>query len=414
MIKYIKLFLLKLLRFSFEIRFHYFYSEISKIKKCDVLIFCHDVDRSLTLNGLAFSPLVDTIYEEFENESIKCQAISLPWSRFGFKKTANKSLLFNRNYLVQSIKNNIFKSKNYQVYNLIFEKTQAKYVVGIGLSSDLCVAAKKYNVTTIELLHGIGYTFIPWGWDKLTSNELPCKILALDDISKKTFKPLESKGLSVIKISHPFYKKSIDPLYVPPVEWSYEKKQASKNILVTLQWGYDGEADQLNGILSNGLFYEEFEKLIEKRIDFFWHFRLHPVQLKGPRSKKAISFMKDFSRRHANVTWEKSSTVPLVSVALVCDAHITMASMSCYDVAIVGVPSLVLCPTIMDGGAYKDCFTDLVAEGYVTKRLFNPDFVEAWLDGSMKKEPRSLGICDNDAWNKLTSEIKSEVRGFDK
>jgi hypothetical protein len=31
----------------------------------------------------------------------------------------------------------------------------------------------------------------------------------------------------------------------------------------------------------------------------------------------------------------------------------------------------------------------------------------------MKKEPRSLGICDNDAWNKLTSEIKSRARGFD-
>jgi len=132
MIDNIKSLARKFLRFANQLKPHYFYSEISKIKRCDVLLFCHDVDRGLTLNGLAYSPLIDSIYEEFTRKKIKCQAISLPWSRLGLKNTVNGSLLFNRNYLVQLLKNKIFKTTSSDAYDFIFEKSQARFVIGIS------------------------------------------------------------------------------------------------------------------------------------------------------------------------------------------------------------------------------------------------------------------------------------------
>jgi hypothetical protein len=397
MINNIKSLVRKYLHFASQLKPHYFYSEISKIKRCDVLLFCHDVDRGLTLNGLAYSPLIDSIYEEFTRKKIKCQAISLPWSRLGLNKTANKSLLFNRNYLLQLVKNKILNSKNFDAYESIFIRSQAKIVLGIGLTSDLCLAAKKYNITTIELLHGMGYTFIPWGWDVLDVNKLPSKILTLDDVSKEAFKPLESKGVSIIKVPHPFYKKINNPKYALPAEWNYIGRKDKKNILFTLQWGYDGDLSELSGILNNGIFYDELEFLIKKRNDFFWHFRLHPVQL---NSNKTISYVRGLSEKYNNVDWEQSSAVPLMSVASVCDVHITMSSMSCYDVSVLGLPSLVLCPTTRGDGYYKDYFSDLVEEGYVTKMILDVVVVEKWVDTISKKSPRSLEKS-GDTWDDL-------------
>lgn len=411
MIDNIKSLARKYLRFANQLKPHYFYSEISKIKRCDVLLFCHDVDRGLTLNGLAYSPLIDSIYEDFTRKKIKCQEISLPWSKLGLKKTTNKSVLFNRNYLIQLIFNKIFNLNNFDAYNLIFKKSQAKLIIGIGLTSDLCSSAKNCNVRTMELLHGIGYTFIPWGWDELDVEKLPNTVLVLDDVSLESFKPLKSKGLSIIKVPHPFYKKILDPEFSPPNEWNYTAKPNKKNILITLQWGYDGDLNEFDGILINGIFYSELELLIKKREDFFWHFRLHPVQMKADISNKSISFMKDFSNKYSNIVWEKSSTVPLTSVASVCDAHITMSSMSCYDAALFGLPTLVLCPTTRDDGIYKDYFLDLVGEGYVIKEKVNVNFIENWLDNIKKKKARSLGVCDLDAWENLILKVESGAGG---
>jgi hypothetical protein len=42
------------------------------------------------------------------------------------------------------------------------------------------------------------------------------------------------------------------------------------------------------------------------------------------------------------------------------------------------------------------------------------DFIEPWLDDLNKEEPRSLGVCESDAWEKLSSEVKSDLKGTGK
>jgi hypothetical protein len=402
MIKYIKKIINKLLK----IKIHYFYSDLSKATVCDVLLFCHDNDRGLILNNSSYSPLIDSIFDELTNLNIACQSISLPWSKLGYGKTVNNSLLINRNYLIWKFLKKILRLDESKFYENILNITKARFIIGIGLSPGICLAAKKNKTITIELLHGIGYQFIPWGWDLFDANDLPDKILVLDDVSEKTFKPLERKGLKILKIEHPFYKKISNSKYSVPKEWSYTSNRDKKNILMTLQWGYAGELDEFNGILKNGLFYDEIEKLIDKRPDIYWHFRLHPAQTKGDLAEKIIPLIIKYSKKYSNISWEKSSVLPLAYVALACDLHITMSSMSCYEVSMIGLPSLILCPTTRDEGIHKDYFSDLVREGYAIKKTVDLDFIEKWVDNTKLKPPRSSGFVDNAIWNNLIFEIK--------
>lgn len=37
-----------------------------RLKKCDVLFLCNDVDRSISLNNQAYSPIIDRLKEDFD------------------------------------------------------------------------------------------------------------------------------------------------------------------------------------------------------------------------------------------------------------------------------------------------------------------------------------------------------------
>lgn len=390
------------------LRFHFFASEISRLEKCDILLFCHDNDRSLTLNGLAYSPLIDSISEQLSKSGLRCQSVALPWSQLGRKDTFGRAVLINRYYFLQLALRAFLGFVFFNVYELVLKKSEARLVIGIGLTSDLCCVAKKYNVTTIEVLHGMGYTFVPWGMNDRPRENLPDQIVAMDPVSKVSFSSLLARGVQVRQVVHPFYNKILDAAYNIPREWHFEGNPTAQNVLITLQWGYDGEEPEFNGVLANGVFFEELEILISKRQDKFWHFRLHPVHVKGGVSSKAQRYVSLLAARYPNVSWRTASTVPLASVASACDAHLTMCSMSCYEVAMYGVPSLVFCPTTRGTGVYRNYFEDLVGEGYVNKSAFDAAFVEGWLDAVLRMPPRSISETSS-SWLELVSEFKLDV-----
>ena len=47
-----------------------FKDSVSSITPCDVLLFCHDADRGVTLNQLPYSPLMDSLGDELKAEDI--------------------------------------------------------------------------------------------------------------------------------------------------------------------------------------------------------------------------------------------------------------------------------------------------------------------------------------------------------
>lgn len=395
----------KAVEYIARLRLHYFYSELSELRKSDVVFLCHDDDRSIILDGKFYSPLLDPIRERMTERGIKCQSICLPWSRYGARMTSGKAALFNREYLIQKWSHKFFGSKIFSAYKKIFRRTGAKCIIGIGIQPDLCRFAHQNGIVAIEVLHGMGYTFLPWNWSNLHKSDLPSKVVALDQVSYETFSKLKSKGISVDLIKHPFYEKIFNKNFASPAEWSYAPKNHKKNVIVTLQWGYDGAEPEFNKILKNGVFYEELEAIIDKRPDIFWHFRLHPVQLKGDASNAALSYVRRISNEFSNTSWKRASEVPFFNVASVCDAHITMSSMSCYDAAMVGVPSLALCPTLRGDGRYNEYFLDLVNCGYVSKMPFDITSVERWINNAERLNPK-FQEESKFTWDKIICKIK--------
>ena len=369
------------------------------------------MDRSISLNGKAYSPLLDSVRAEFESRNLSCQSVAFFGSSLTGVKGFGEPFSINKAYVLQLIRNKLCRllglPKRYEgnVFAWILDKTGAKLILTIGSPSDLVLAATEKGIFHVELLHVIGCTYLPWGWDYLPPSMLPKGVLSMDNISTKSFTPLTKKGIEVYTIPHPFLKRFIPTKFDSlPDEWKTKVNRDDKyykHILVSLTWGYAGDHGphvHLANILNNGLFFDEIGELVKKNPTIFWRFRFHPVQVRMPRYKNLIKFMDQFIFDNPNAEWRESSRLPFPSVALRCDGNINMSSMSCYDAAASGVPSLVLCPSVQKGGIHQDLFIDLEVEGYITKTEVNQRVLEKWVQQTHKVKPRLTNLEDDGAW----------------
>lgn len=357
-----------------------------KMIECDCIFICHDVDRPLTFNKMAYSPLIDSLREKIESTGLTCQSIALPYSKLTGKKAYKNPISINGSYFFSLLKRKCFnriikKDPVIELFKKIFFKCKNKIVITIGINDEIAIAAKELNIYSIELLHGIGYQNVPWDWNKKESKCLPSLILSMDPISTKTFSSLPFE-IGVKEIPHPFlvkfYNNSI------PSEWNVNKKKDyKKEILIGLQWGYDiiDSVDDCKNILSNGLYYSEIEKIVKNtENEIFWRFRFHPVQLRNKKKyKKQFTLINNLIKKYKNTDWIESSYMPLPALLMHCDGFITMHSMACYEASYFGVKTLALSPLLRDNGKYKDLFTDLESLGYLIKHKNDYNFIYNWI-----------------------------------
>ncbi|MBF4521108.1 hypothetical protein IS511_07975 [Acinetobacter towneri] len=378
-----------------------FQDTFNEISSCDVLFFCHDVNRGVTLGNKAYSPLIDSVRQELEQKGYKCLTIANPWSKMIGEVAYGRPIAINRSYFISKVVKKILGIRaDLKLYKNILKLAEPKLIITIGCNNELCEAAHSLNVYHIELLHGIGYTSIPWGWGKAQKSHLPQGIFSLDKISTTTFKQLENLNIDIKQIKHPFLSRFIkEETNLLPAEWVLKKskKKYKKEILISLQWGYASQIDEIEifeGYLKNGLFYEELEEIIqETKETVLWRFRFHPVQYRQPEKyKKLLDYMDNFIARNPNCEWKESTYLPLPAILKNCSGHLTMSSMSSYEAAYMGVPTLALCPSLQNG-IYGDCFEDLVESRYLEKQKFNVEKVKHWLWSCKVKEP-FLGFSD--------------------
>ena len=383
---------------------------LNQLDKRDVVFFCHDNNRPLNVQNKAFSPLSDSLRNDFESKGLKCCSIALPWSSLVRSKGYGEPVSFNLAYLRYKVLKKIFRWTGLNsedisdLYSLILDKTTPKLIVTIGSPIELAAAARRKEILHVELLHGIGYTKLPWGWDRLPKNLLPQGILSLDEVSTLTFKHLLAKGLFIKTIPHPFLRLFVSETEGPYKEWIYPKISNSERYLkhvIVILTSRNSKFD-LTGkpatILKNGLFYDEIGQLVAEEKEIFWHFRLHPIQLRSPVFRGERQFLNEFVSRHSNADWVNSSNLPLPSIARLLDCAVSMTSMSSYELAAMGVPTLLMCPTIQKGAINQDKFTDLESEGYVTKSTINKEMLRNWVHQTEKMKPRLSNIDDDGAW----------------
>ena len=366
------------------------------LKKCDVLLFCHDVGRGVTLNNKAYSPLIDSVQDKLKIEGYSCQTIAHPFSKLIGNLAYGDPVAINRSYLKALVLNKILKSNNIvKYYDDLFKAANPRIIISVGCNDEFCLAARNLNIYHFELLHGIGYTPMPWDWDKKEKENLPQGILSLDAVSTNTFNELKLKGLDVYQINHPFLSRfNLKNNIELPEEWILNDidQKYTKTILITLQWGYAPSIDELDihkGILNNGLFFEEIESIIKETKDsIFWRFRFHPVQYRQQKKyKKLFNIVDNFIKEFKNCEWKESTFLPLPSILGTCDGHITMSSMSSYEAAYLGVRTLALCPTLQKGGIYENMFEDLVKKGYLVKEKPNKVKICNWINELTRLEP---------------------------
>lgn len=407
-------------------------SNSKKKQKCDVLFYCHDDNRSATLNGLAYSPLLDSLREEFEKENLRCISVAHPWSKLTGKYAFGEPISINRSYFValyahrlMRVINKLFgnrlkKSPVTWLYEKILKDASPRLIITIGSSMYLSEAARNLKIFHAEILHGLGYANrIPFGWADLSGNFLPQCVLSLDKLSTNTFSPLNKKGVIIKEIPHPFIRRFTAPdVGSIPEEWELKKEEISqykKEILISLQWGYagdHGENESLSGILSNGLYYQEIEKVIKNTADYiFWRFRFHPVQMKNQKKyKKLFSHIEKFISENKNCEWKESSTLPLPSIAIRCSGNITMSSSSAYELAYFGIKSLALCPTLSRGEYQAEVFNDLVHEGIVIKHSPEIEFIEDWANKIERIEPGIIEVDNDREWANAIKWLKDSSR----
>ncbi|WP_418180394.1 hypothetical protein ACNSOL_10260 [Aliarcobacter lanthieri] len=409
MIKYI-INIVRLLKFD---------NSLSKLKKCDVLLFCSDNDRGISLENKAYAHLLDTFKEDLEKVGLSCISIAHPGSILTNEKAYGSPISINRSYTFVILKKVFYKfgfiknNPEVTLYQNIFKKAQNKILITIGIGASISTASRLENILHLELLHSVGHHSIPWQWDKKPIKHIPQGVLSLDSVSTKTFSRLSLNSDFIVKeIPHPFLKRFLENDI--PDEWKVKKVNTNyrKEILVSLEWIFADKEKypELYGILENGIFYKELEDVIKETQDeIYWRFRFHPVQLRQKEKyKKQFDTVDILTKRYKNVDWIESTRVPFFSVVRNCDGMITMQSHACYEASYIGVQSLALSPALRNQEKYKNLLNDLEEQGYVIKSEAKLEFILNWVKTVEKKQPNLINF-DSNKYDEVIDWIKSKI-----
>lgn len=371
-----------------------------KLQRCDILLISHDNDLGITKNNMAYSPLIDSLFEKLEACGWQCSRFLLPYTHldenqaFASPVRANRRLFFlmllykvSVLFKLHNMKCNFLRFEAFSIrsfYKKFFQAIECKCIIGIGLNSNICKAANELGIFSVEVAHGIGLAQLPLAMHLAKRDELPKGILTFDSVTYKTFSQLVSKNI-VVKYAPHLWLSRFEPearCYLP-LEW-VEKilidKKYKKTVLLTLQWGYDGEFSPFTGIIKNGILSPCLEEAIkETRDNVFWLIRLHPIQLRDHKYTKHRKYIENLTQTFTNCEWQKASTLPLPSVLLQCDGHLTMSSMSSYEAAYMGIKTLLLCPTLKKNGIHENYFGDLKTLNMAKLGNLNRDEIMQWI-----------------------------------
>lgn len=362
----------------------------TRLPQSDVLLIASDADRYLNCRGKAYSPLLDTFAELLGEEGLTCASLASPGSRLVGDLACGNPASFDRDAFLSRVAGRLpaaISPKRFSRENLfrrILRHVRCKVVVGIEPAPALCRAGRQEGVMVYEMMHGMGYTSFAETLGKCSPDEWPARFLAYDKVTVEALRQATGSAATVVEMDHPWFARleregsgnaaggALAPELVE-LQWRFRK-----TVLLTLQWGYDGDHPDFPGILPNGIVAEEVVSAIKQTsTEVLWLVKLHPAQVRGSLYERHRIFVKDLQRKYPNV-FSKVDDVPLSLLLQLCDGHVTMSSMACYEAGWMAVPSLVLCPTTREGGKYAGYFEDLEEAGFVTKRALSASQIAEW------------------------------------
>lgn len=362
------------------------------IERSDVLFVCHDNDLGELIGKKVYSKTIDIMYDLFKKNEIKSAKFLLPYSYIPTDLIYIPSFYGNKKIFIAKLLDILLKTDNkFQIkaYKQIFKHIQCKYIIGIGLSNALCKAAHELEIFTVEVLHALGCPVVQTSWLNKDENYLPKGIILFDQISYEVLVKNFPPKTRFFK-TYPFWlNQEYSFTLVSQNNFIAQKIKNYKNtILVSLQWGYDSEVDDFNGILENGVIHKNLIKAIEDTQDtIFWLLRFHPVQLRDKKYKHHISLINNLHQKYKNTESINASNLPLHTILPLIDGHITMISSLAYEASYFGVKTFFMCPTLKRGNKNENYYLDLEEAGFAVKGEADTAAILEWINScSIGKE----------------------------
>lgn len=401
------------------------------LKKSDVLFFSHDTHHLSLVNSLPFSPLLDSLRAGLEEAGLRTERVGFFGSRQKKGFGGAGSVRINRKYafvrLIDLVRR-LNKKEEGQDHNLpsvvrffslLLTKSEAKVVIAVGVPIPLALATRNTNLHLVEVLHGFGYSSIPWDYMSRASSELPREVWVGDPLSHRTFMQLANKGIvrtltSPLQLEPPpeTGKPKLFPCHdVPPSGPSLNRQKSrrrlKKVVFATSRGGRFGmglDTVRFDWELLNSLVSQSSESV-------FWFFRFHPTQMAAGRSSAVFRKVSRLAKRYANCDWEWVSKAPPSLTFKQMDSLLTLGgSEVVYDAHYSGLNSGVVLPRHVSSieAAQNKTFNFLAEKGTLA---FLPPDTEQIINWVLKQE-RSNAWARKEKQAKGLSELVHRVHNL--
>lgn len=377
---------------------------IHRINYVDFLFFSSDADKSDVIAGKHFDRILHPLIEEFQHRGMTCASVAVPYAVLCGSRCAVYCHSLNRAALLSSLKSPIARLLNrrendlQRLYSYILRQASPRAVFTIDAPAELCAAAHRLKIPVVEVLHGRGYPAVFSNWAERNEVTLPSHIVSFDGISSATFRDFSGKNFEVIQLKRlwtPQYIRALHSQFAlnssqsQPLAFDSQKKQ----ILVSLQWSATDEtSSEEHGPTQRNLIPGVVRGAMEASAEFAqWHFRLHPVQMRSPQHSQDRSRLEFELQNCDSAEWQVASSTPLPVLLEAMTHHITFGSMTAYDAADAGIPTLLLSEPSSDTSFDGRFMADLKAAGFVSEAPAAGDgsFVAEWIRSTSVREPFS-------------------------
>ncbi len=351
-----------------------------------------------------YSPILDPIQAYYHGRSCEAVNLSYPLSCYDGREIKSDAILLNRPALwiivlwaIERLtlgKKRAARRKSDRRIALLrrmIEVLQPKFIIAFQATAELCQAAHGLNIAVIEPMHGMQLSLNDQIFRAtivgVERNALPDAYLVYDDRTAETIRILVgNQNIEIVRLPHPAHIAAHQTTGTLKSTTASSKPDVVK-ILVTMQWGYDGERASLANIIPNGILHPSLEQAIADNPDVMWCLRMHPVQLRYRRYRRHRGYVEALARRFPNVEWKSATERSLADMLAIVHGHITMTSGSVGEAAIFGVPSLLLCPTLKPQGAHSGWFVELTDGGLVEFGDLDSSYISNWVQGIAVRNP---------------------------
>lgn len=345
------------------------------LKPVDILFAVHDGHRTYEYKDKAYSPLIDSLQEQYLKKGFSCLTIALPFSQLTKSKAFGNVMDFNGSFfraaLFRTLANiwskNEFLGARYKkkVWKKILDATNPRHVIAIMPDAALCSECRAKNIKVTDLQHGVINDGHPWYGENYKGNveteNLPTSFMCWDNAAVETLeKWVQKKGIQIDLIKNPWSQRFIennpeDELIAAARESSFWllRLPKMKRILITLGWGWTEVTDEsLSKQFDMQLSMPHFQTFPTPLLDIIrdthkeiiWFVRLHPIQLQGVEGKPLEDFLSTNFGGMSNVYWREVSTTPLTILLESTDLHITIASSVTSEAAAFGIKTGLVAP----------------------------------------------------------------------